>query len=203
VLTEEKLGDTGTSSNSRTEELKENICREISNIASSECKSKPLPLVWGMSMCRGTAFSTPPVICEQRYELLFIPNVFGMLSHRQNSRALSCRQCPGTSELQSSERMNFIKSSLYIKDVQFPGLQSWQYARSISTFALTFFGHYHQSSIASFQWKLLRQKLPSNPPLVRSLSCTRQIWVLWHTEASSQLSATETSILLNIPFPPI
>jgi hypothetical protein len=32
VLTEEKLDDIGASSNSRTEELKENIGREISNI---------------------------------------------------------------------------------------------------------------------------------------------------------------------------
>jgi hypothetical protein len=69
VLTE-KLDDTGASSNPRTkEELKENIRREISNTAaekSSEGKSKPLLPVQGVSMCRGTAFSTPPVICEQR-----------------------------------------------------------------------------------------------------------------------------------------
>jgi hypothetical protein len=63
----------------------------------------------GMSTCRGTAYPTPPVICEQRCELPFIPNVIGMLSHRQNSRALSGRQCPGSGDAQSRERMNFIK----------------------------------------------------------------------------------------------
>jgi hypothetical protein len=31
--------------------------------------------------CRGTVFSAPPGICEQRQERPFIPNVIGMLSH--------------------------------------------------------------------------------------------------------------------------
>jgi hypothetical protein len=30
----------------------------------SKAKSKPLPLVRGMTTCRGTAFSTPPMVCE-------------------------------------------------------------------------------------------------------------------------------------------
>jgi hypothetical protein len=53
----------------KEEELKESICREISNICcreSSQGKSKPLPLVRGISTCKGTAFSTPPMICEQK-----------------------------------------------------------------------------------------------------------------------------------------
>jgi hypothetical protein len=47
-------------SNPQTEdELKENIHREVANIPAEQ-----LPLVQGMSTCRGTAFSTPHVICE-------------------------------------------------------------------------------------------------------------------------------------------
>jgi hypothetical protein len=66
------LKDKVYSSNPQTEEeLKDNIHREISNIKykyniSSEGKSKPLLPVRGMSACRGTTFSTPPMICEQR-----------------------------------------------------------------------------------------------------------------------------------------
>jgi hypothetical protein len=51
-------------SNNRTEDLKENIRREISNIPAPKGKSEYLPLVRGLSACRGTAFSTTPVICE-------------------------------------------------------------------------------------------------------------------------------------------
>jgi hypothetical protein len=43
----------------KEEELKENI-----RITASKGKSEPLLLVRGMSMCKGTAFSTPPVICK-------------------------------------------------------------------------------------------------------------------------------------------
>jgi hypothetical protein len=53
----------------RTEELKENIYREIANIPAEQhqrVKSEHLLPVRGMSVCRWTAFSTPPVICEQR-----------------------------------------------------------------------------------------------------------------------------------------
>jgi hypothetical protein len=70
----EKLDDIGARSNPQTEEeLKENIRREISKgnfkyccRESSEGKSKPLPQVRGISTCRGTAFLTPPLICEQK-----------------------------------------------------------------------------------------------------------------------------------------
>jgi hypothetical protein len=53
------LKDKGYISNPRTEELKENIPRKVANILAEQ-----LPLVQGMSTCTGTAFSTPPVICE-------------------------------------------------------------------------------------------------------------------------------------------
>jgi hypothetical protein len=43
----------------KEEELEENILREIANIP-----AEPLPPVRGMSTFRGTAFSTPPVICK-------------------------------------------------------------------------------------------------------------------------------------------
>jgi hypothetical protein len=51
------------------EELKENIYREIANISAEQLqrvKSEHLSSVRGMSICRWTAFSTPPVIYEQR-----------------------------------------------------------------------------------------------------------------------------------------
>jgi hypothetical protein len=57
-----------------------------------------------MSTCRGTAFSTPPVICEQ------IPNVIGMLSHQQNLHVLRGRKCTGRGEARSHERIKFIKN---------------------------------------------------------------------------------------------
>jgi hypothetical protein len=47
------------------EELKENIRREIANIP-AEGKSEFVPPVRGIFTCRGTAFSTPSMICEQR-----------------------------------------------------------------------------------------------------------------------------------------
>jgi hypothetical protein len=62
------LRDKVYSSNPRTGEVKENIRRKISNIPAENLqkvnKSEPLPAARGMSTCRGTAFSTPPVICE-------------------------------------------------------------------------------------------------------------------------------------------
>jgi hypothetical protein len=51
------------------EELKEDILREISNIPAEHHQKgnkKTLPPVRGMSTCRATAFSTPPLICEER-----------------------------------------------------------------------------------------------------------------------------------------
>jgi hypothetical protein len=59
------LNDKVYDSNPRTDELKENIRREIANVPAEHFgKSEPLPPVRGTSTYRGTAFSTPPVICE-------------------------------------------------------------------------------------------------------------------------------------------
>jgi hypothetical protein len=54
------------------EELKENIRKEMENIPAEQLQS-----VRGISLCRGTAFSTSPVISEQRQELPFIPKFIG------------------------------------------------------------------------------------------------------------------------------
>jgi hypothetical protein len=61
------LKDKVYNSNPQTEDLNENIRREITNIPAeqlSKGKSEPLPQVRGMSTCRRTACSTPPVICK-------------------------------------------------------------------------------------------------------------------------------------------
>jgi hypothetical protein len=50
--------------NTRTEELKENICREIANIPAEQLQRVNHNLFLhckGFSTCRGTAFSTPPI----------------------------------------------------------------------------------------------------------------------------------------------
>jgi hypothetical protein len=61
-----------------------------------------------MSTCRGTTFSTPPVICK----LPFILNIIGMLSHRQNSRALRGRRWAGRGEARSRERVKFFNNEV-------------------------------------------------------------------------------------------
>jgi hypothetical protein len=61
-------------------------------------------------MCRGTAFSPPPVICEQRYELPFIPNVISMLRHQKNLCVLRGRQWAGRGEAWSLKHVKFIKN---------------------------------------------------------------------------------------------
>jgi hypothetical protein len=53
------LKDKVTAVTPETEELKENVPMEFANIPAEH-----LPSVRGMSACRRTAFSTPPVICE-------------------------------------------------------------------------------------------------------------------------------------------
>jgi hypothetical protein len=61
------LKDKVYKSNTRTEELKGNNRTEIANIPcriASKGKSELLSPVRGMFLRRGTAFSTPPVICE-------------------------------------------------------------------------------------------------------------------------------------------
>jgi hypothetical protein len=64
-------------------------------------------------MCRGTAFPTPPMICEQ--ELPFIPHVIGMLSHQQYSHAPWSKQRSGPREEQSHKRVKFKKkNTLYL-----------------------------------------------------------------------------------------
>jgi hypothetical protein len=64
------LKDKFYSNNPRTEELKESICREISNVPAVHLQKVNQNLFNRCEEClhveRGTAFSTPPVICEQR-----------------------------------------------------------------------------------------------------------------------------------------
>jgi hypothetical protein len=50
-------------------------------------------------MCTGPALPTPPVICEQRLELPFIPNFIGKIHVRFTAGG----------EVQSCERVKFIK----------------------------------------------------------------------------------------------
>jgi hypothetical protein len=64
--------------------------------------------------CRGTAFSTPSVICElylihsERYR----PT--GILIHRQHSHAPSSQRCVNRREAEGREAINKIRTSLYI-----------------------------------------------------------------------------------------
>jgi hypothetical protein len=61
--------------------LKENTCRETANISAEQLQkvNQNLLHLWRMSMCRRTAFSALPVICEYNF---FIPNIIS--HHRVN-----------------------------------------------------------------------------------------------------------------------
>jgi hypothetical protein len=53
------------------------------------------------------------VICKQRQQPPLIPNVIGMLSHRQNLRVFRGRRWVGRGEARSREHVKFIKTTLY------------------------------------------------------------------------------------------
>jgi hypothetical protein len=78
------LRDKVYSSNPRTEEQEENICKDISNIPAEHLQKVNQNL-----------------FCQCKQCLPFIPNVIDMLSHQQNSRAL-CRAVNASSLLKNT-----------------------------------------------------------------------------------------------------
>jgi hypothetical protein len=91
------LKDKVYNSNTRTEELKENIRKEIANIPAEQLQMVNQNL-FGRSTCTGTAHSTPLMICElqllhsDRYRLT------GVFINRQNPYAPRSRRCTGRRE---------------------------------------------------------------------------------------------------------
>jgi hypothetical protein len=91
------LKDKVCSNNPRTEELKENIRREISNIPAEH-----LPPVQGMSTCGGTKFS------DHLWSVKKVTTSLRSIRYRRagssvNLRALRVRRCVGRSESQSHD----------------------------------------------------------------------------------------------------
>jgi hypothetical protein len=80
-----------------------------------------------ISTHRGTAFSTPPVICE--LYLLYSKRSWpsGMLIHQQNSYALRSRWCNSCCEAQSHGVSQQIKNPPCINK-----LQTWQEAHVVA-----------------------------------------------------------------------
>jgi hypothetical protein len=70
-----------------------------------------------ISTCREHSIFNTSCDLWTKVRTSFIPNVIGMLSHRQNSHTCDSWQCPGSGEAQSCEHIKFIKILPVLRDL--------------------------------------------------------------------------------------